>query len=728
MPIETDMGHPRVEVVRVALPVPLYREFDYRVPEGSRRPAPGDRVRAPFSGRTLTGVCTEVQPADPWPDARPYQELPDAAPLLGSELLELARWLSEYYHHPLGEVFATCLPGLARQQLTRPRVERAWKVVSRADTDALLARSPRQRALVGHLARIGPATTGTLVQAGFAPGLLRSLQARGLIETASHGVSDRLHRNETEFSGEVPQLTYEQQRALEAITAQRSRFQAFLLQGITGSGKTEVYLRAMAYAVLDGGQALLLVPEIGLTPQTIGRVRARFPDAVILHSALGDLERAAAQEACRTGQTRVLVGTRSAVFTQFPALRLIIVDEEHDSSYKQQDGLRYSARDVAVKRGMTLGIPVLLGSATPSFESLHNVRRGRYQALYLRSRPGGVTLPPLHILDTRGLPLEDGLAADMIRRMRRHLDAGSQVLTYVNRRGFAPVLLCSTCNWVAECPHCDSRMTTHRTPPGLVCHHCGHRSSLPTRCPDGHTTLLPLGTGTQRTEEALARIFGSYPVIRIDRDSTRNQNQLDEHLARIATGAPMLLIGTQMLAKGHHFPAVTLVVIINADGGFLSPDFRAPERTAQTIIQVAGRAGRAERPGEVWIQSLQPENPALQTLVESGYERFANEELDRRISAGLPPASAMAIIRADALERSDAISFLESLKSQIDGSVQVSGPAPAPIQRIANRHRQQLLLLAANRALLQRACLRLRTAPAPRALRWSIDIDPYDSA
>lgn len=727
MPIETDIGHPRVAVVRVALPVPLFREFDYRIPEGSRQPLPGDRVRAAFAGRTLTGVCTEVQPADPFPDARPYLELPDPTPLIGAELLGLARWLSEYYHHPLGEVLATCLPGLARRQRSGPRQEMAWAVVSREDSNALLARSPRQRALIEHLARIAPATTETLARDGFAPGLLRSLQARGLVEAVPIQASDRSHPFRSANPEPPPRLTEEQQQALEEIFSRDRQFRVLLLQGITGSGKTEVYLRAMANAVADGGQVLLLVPEIGLTPQTIGRVRARFPDAVILHSALGDAERVTAQEACRTGDTRVLVGTRSAVFTQFPSLRLIIVDEEHDSSYKQQDGLRYSARDVAVKRGMTLGIPVLLGSATPSFESLHNVRRGRYQALYLRSRPGGISLPPLHILDTRGLPMEDGLATDMIRRMRQHLDAGSQVLTYVNRRGFAPVLLCSTCNWIAECPHCDSRMTTHRTPPGLVCHHCGHRTALPTHCPQGHATLIPLGTGTQRTEEALERLFAGYPVLRIDRDSTRTQAQLDQHLTRISTGAPMLLIGTQMLAKGHHFPAVTLVVIVNADGGFLSPDFRAPERTAQTIIQVAGRAGRAERPGEVWIQSLQPDNPALQTLVTCGYERFANEELDRRISAGLPPASAMAIIRADALDRSDAIRFLELLKSQIPTGVQVSGPAPAPIQRIANRHRQQLLLLAANRTLLQRACLRLRTMQAPRTLRWSIDIDPYDS-
>ena len=728
MPFETKALHPAtlaMGVVRLALPVPLFREFDYRIPAGCRKPLRGDRIKTTFAGRTLTGICTDAEPVDPWPDAKPFLELIDDAPFVGPDLMDLARWLSEYYHHPLGEVFAACMPGISQKD-PRPKLKRVWSVVERPDAAAILRRSPRQRALYNHLLRHAWSTEELLSESGFSAALIRSLHERGFAISAAEAVSDRSPSAGPNDTAIALPLSEEQQLALERINAARETFAPFLLQGITGSGKTEVYLQAMAQFVANDGQALLLVPEIGLTPQTIARVRARFPDATILHSALGDQERALAWESCRSGTSRVLVGTRSSVFAQFHSLRLIIVDEEHDSSYKQQDGLRYSARDVAVKRAMTLAIPVVLGSATPSFESLQNARRGRYQPLYLRSRPGGATLPPLQILDIRGVVLEDGLAPDMIRRMRQHLEDGSQVLTYVNRRGFSPVLLCTTCNWIAECLHCDSRMTTHRTPAGLICHHCGARAPMPAKCPNGHPTLLPLGTGTQRTEEALERLFTGFPVIRVDRDSTRTQSHLDEHLRRIASGAPMLLVGTQMLAKGHHFPAVTLVVIINADSGFLSPDFRAPERTAQTIIQVAGRAGRAERPGEVWIQSLQPDNTALRSLAENGYETFATEELDRRIAAGLPPASAMAILRADAFDRVQATGFLESLKSRIDSSIQVSGPAPAPIQRIANRHRQQLLLLASNRTLLQRVCSQLRLIEAPRSLRWSIDVDPYD--
>ncbi|MBM4205520.1 MAG: primosomal protein N' [Gammaproteobacteria bacterium] len=718
------------QVVRLALPVPLFRSFDYRIPDGATHPRAGDHIEAQFAGRRMVGVCIDSSPPDPWPDAKLFIRLlesaPSMAPAVSPELLELARWLSEYYHHPLGEVLATCLPATTSRNVDSAR-EILLSAANEAQADTLLVRSPRQRALYEHLCTHPGSSRAQLAAIGFGADLIRALQQKNLATLAPAGVSNRSPSVYEPNNQVLPVLTEEQTMALRAIKESSGHFAPFLLQGITGSGKTEVYLRAIAAAVDDGGQALLLVPEIGLTPQTIARVRERFPDAVTQHSGMTDRDRSAALAACQSGSTRVLVGTRSAVFAQFKALRLIIVDEEHDSSYKQQDGLRYSARDVAVKRAMSLSAPVVLGSATPSLESLHNVRRGRYQALYLRSRPGSAATAPMHIQDIRGTELDAGLSQEMILRMRQHLSAGGQVLTYINRRGFSPVLLCTTCNWIADCAHCDSRMTVHRSPPALVCHHCGSRTSLPTHCPEGHSTLLPVGAGTQRTEEALERLFPEYPVVRIDRDSTRSAEQMNQHLIRIGRGDPLILVGTQMLAKGHHFPAVTLVVVLNADGGFLSPDFRAPERTAQTIIQVAGRAGRAERPGEVWIQSLQSDNPALISLLETGYEGFANNQLDLRIAAGLPPASAMAIIRADALTRLDAVQFLESLKGFVTPGVQISGPAPAPIQRIAGRHRQQLLLLASNRTLLQRCCTTMRLTNAPRNLRWSIDIDPYDS-
>jgi primosomal protein N' (replication factor Y) len=724
-PDRSQTGESRV--VRVALPVPLFRAFDYLVPDGSDHPQIGDRVEVMFARRKLAGVCIDPSPPDPWPEAKPFVRLIDSAPPVGAELLDLVRWLSEYYHHPLGEVFATCLPATGTHSSEPLRELKRWAATDHPEAESRLRRTPRQLALFRYLSEHPGSSQPILTAAGFGSSLLRALQSKGLAQPVQAEESERSRQVSGASQAELPTLTGEQTIALESITGAFGRFQPFLLQGITGSGKTEVYLRAVAEAVRDGGQALLLVPEIGLTPQTLARVRERFPDAVTQHSGMHDRDRSAALAACQSGSTRVLVGTRSAVFAQFRNLRLIIVDEEHDSSYKQQDGLRYSARDVAVKRAMVRSLPVILGSATPSLESLYNVRRGRYHAIFLRSRPGGASVAPMYIQDIRGNELDAGLSRQMIQRMHQHLARGGQVLTYINRRGFSPVLLCTTCNWIADCAYCDSRLTVHRSPPALICHHCGSHGPLPARCPDGHGTLLPVGSGTQRTEDALERLFPDYAVIRIDRDSTRSGTNMDEHLQRIRGGNPLILVGTQMLAKGHHFPGVTLVAVLNADGGFLSPDFRAPERTAQTIIQVAGRAGRAERSGEVWIQSLQPDNPALMKLLDSGYEGFAQHELDLRLSAGLPPASAMAIVRADALTRLEAVQFLESLKGQMTSGVQVSGPAPAPIQRISGRHRQQLLLLASTRALLQRCCVALRTTAAPRNLRWSIDVDPYDS-
>ncbi len=719
-------------IVRIALPVPLFHEFDYLLVDPDFTPRTGSRVKVPFGSRQLIGVCMEVAPDDPHANPRPVHDWLDDVPLVTPHMLALARWLAGYYHHPLGEVLATCLPAGARSGRTMLHPgTRVWKLSSRFEAAgeqlacrSLLARAPRQVALFDLLASTGPVSRHTLYQTGFSLAQIRALADKQIIEEV---LNDRRNVEESKYI-HLLQPTPEQQSAIQSIDSSLGTFSPWLLEGVTGSGKTEVYLRLIERVVAQAGQALLLVPEISLTPQTIAQVRARFPNSVNFHSGMTDAERWETYIACKDGSANVLVGTRSAIFAQFPKLDLIIVDEEHDASFKQQDGLRYSARDVAVLRAQALGIPVVLGSATPSLESFDNVRRGRYRLLQLKSRPGAASPATFHVLDIRGQPLDEGLSQDMVRVMERHLSAGGQVLTYVNRRGFSPVLMCGSCGWVAGCPHCDSRMTLHRQPSILRCHHCGFHKPVPPHCENGHTSLLPVGFGTQRTESALERIFPDYPVLRIDRDTTRNPQQLEEHLERVHSGQPMLLVGTQMLAKGHHFPDVSLVAIINADAGFMSADFRAPERTAQTIMQVAGRAGRAERIGEIWIQTLQPEHPSLQRLVGEGYAAFASHELENRVSAGLPPATAMALIRADATTVSEAASFLEDLKRRLDDGIAVSGPVPAPIQRIANRHRLQLLLLSDNRSALQRNCAHIRAIPETRTLRWSIDIDPYDGA
>jgi primosomal protein N' (replication factor Y) (superfamily II helicase) len=728
---ETIAGQ-RDVIVRVALPVPLFKEFDYQLIDPDFEPCAGCRVRVSFGSRQLIGICTEVGPTQPFADPKPVLEWLDVAPLVPTHVLALARWLAGYYHHPLGAVLATCLPVGARTGRSMTlRKNRVWQVSHTPLTpDALhecrtqLARAPRQLALFNLLAATGPQSRHALKDAGFSLDQLRSLADREFIAEVEAG---RCYSVKSEYLHLI-QPTPEQQSAIESVRLSLGTFQPWLLEGVTGSGKTEVYLRLIEHVISQGKQALLLVPEISLTPQTIARVRARFPDCASFHSGLTDNERWDAYLDCKDGSASVLVGTRSSIFAQFPNLGLIIVDEEHDASFKQQDGLRYSARDVAVWRAQALGIPVVLGSATPSLESVDNVRKGRYRHLELITRPSAASPASFHVLDIRGKPLDEGLSHDMLRVMERHLSSGGQVLTYINRRGFSPVLLCASCGWVAACPHCDSRMTLHRQPAILRCHHCGFHTAVPLQCDNGHANLLPIGFGTQRTEAALERIFPRYPVLRIDRDTTRNSQQLEEHLERVQAGQPMILVGTQMLAKGHHFPDVSLVAIINADAGFLSADFRAPERTAQTIMQVAGRAGRASRSGEIWIQTLQPEHPSLQRLVCDGYAAFARHELENRESAGLPPAAAMALIRADATTVTEASAFLENLRLRLDRRVSVSGPVPAPIQRIANRHRLQLLLLAANRSALQRSCAAIRALPETRTLRWSIDIDPYDGA
>jgi primosomal protein N' (replication factor Y) len=475
-----------------------------------------------------------------------------------------------------------------------------------------------------------------------------------------------------------------------------------------------------------------LVPEIALTPQTLARFEKRFGQVGIMHSALTDKQRLQTWLRCRDGELNILIGTRSAVFTPFKRLELIIVDEEHDSSYKQQEGLRYSARDLTAKRAHSLGIPLVLGSATPSLESLYNVSRQRYSRLKLPSRAGGASMPSYHLVDLRGLTLHEGFSRTLIDVIRRHLANEGQVLVYLNRRGFAPTLLCRSCGWQYQCSDCDAKLTLHRAPDQMICHHCLLKFEVPKECGHcGQSDLLPVGLGTQRAEDAVEAIFPDVPVYRVDRDTTRTNRQLGEQLDKINQGAPCIMVGTQMLAKGHHFPSVTLVVVLNADSGFLSPDFRAPERTAQLIVQVAGRAGRAERSGEVWIQSYQPDNPVLKRLIDEGYTGFAEAELKTREDAGLPPILPMAMLRAESQDGRMALDFLQNCKRSLNNMgqnrVEVMGPIPAPMARVANRYRYQLMLIAPNRSHLHQLLQGLGRPKAPAQLRWSIDVDPYDA-
>ena len=513
-------------------------------------------------------------------------------------------------------------------------------------------------------------------------------------------------------------------------------FRAFLLDGITGSGKTEVYLALGERHLSAGHQVLILVPEIALTPQLLRRIERRIQAPIaLLHSGLSAGERERAWLQALRGAARVVVGTRSAVFTPMPELGLIVVDEEHDLSFKQQEGFRYSARDLAVVRARRRNCPLLLGSATPSLESLHNARRGRYRRLELTQRAGPARPPRLDLLDIRDAPLRGGMSPVLLRLAAEALAAGNQILLFLNRRGYAPVLTCHHCGWVSECPRCDARMTLHRADGLLWCHHCGHQGPLPEACPGCSAGgLRPLGQGTERLEETLAQLLPGFSVARIDRDSTRRKGSLEERLQEIRDGRHRILVGTQMLAKGHDFPDVTLVGVLDADYGLFGADFRAAERMAQLIVQVAGRAGRAEKPGRGVIQTRHPEHPLLQLLIRRGYPAFAEAALGERRDALLPPLTHQALLRAEAADARAPLSFLELAARQgralAADQVELWGPVPAPMERRAGRFRAQLLLQAAAREQLQRLLAAwvpaLGTIPGARRVRWSVDVDPQE--
>lgn len=709
----------------MAVPVPLHRLFDYCVPASLPMPSIGARVTVQFGGQKLTGVCVAQNPHNAYDKLKPLLRVLDHEPALPAELYDLALWLAEYYQHPLGEVLASLLPAEARRgrdlSIERPQI---WTTTGRK---ADLKRAPRQRALLDTLCNAGGSMTAAAIHAaGFSRALIRAMAGKGLI-SAGEATPDI----QTQVCEQPLELNSEQAAALHELESLPPGFAPALLEGVTASGKTEIYLRLIQRLRTQGKQVLVLVPEIALTPQTVGRFEARFGArgaVASLHSNLTDRERLQTWLKCRSGEVSVLIGTRSAVLAPFRNLGLIVVDEEHDGSFKQQDGLRYSARDVAVKRTQNLGIGLLLGSATPSLESLNNAHTGRYLHLHLKHRVAGASLPGFHLIDIRGQKLNDGLSDELVRILKRHLDRGGQTLVFLNRRGFAPSYLCPRCGWQAICPHCEMRMTLHLSPRGLICHHCSHRQALPRSCPDcAQENLVAVGVGTQRIEAGLARLFPDVPLYRIDRDTTRSQKRMQAQFESIREGLPAILVGTQMLAKGHHFPKVTLVAVINADGGFMSADFRAPERTAQLIIQVAGRAGRAEYPGEVWIQTYQPDSALLRSLIDSGYPGFAERELSIRQNSGLPPYRPMALVRAEGVDPDAARDCLAALRAQLGAPLEVLGPAPAPVVRVANRFRFQLLVLADNRAALHRGLRVLREAQPVAGVRWSLDIDPYDT-
>ncbi|MGN8197186.1 primosomal protein N' [Salinisphaera sp. RV14] len=731
------MSEQAYPVVRVAVPVPLYGTFDYLIAPDAAVSV-GARVQVRFGRRPLVGVIVAVDVASQVTvdKLKPVLRVLDDTPLFDDALLKLLRWTARYYHHPLGDTLATALPAALRRTGSAADNDstrnRGWQAVAEppADAETTLTRAPRQQELLTVIRAADNAVAHSTLLARF-PGAGRPLQAlaeRGLIEAIE--LPGGL---ETGSAGSPPPLTADQQAVVDRLR-EADGFAPALIEGVTGSGKTEIYFQRMADTLATGRQVLFLAPEIGLTPQLIDRLRARFAAAIgVLHSQRSDGERADVWRAAAAGEADIVIGTRSAVFTPMPRLGLIIVDEEHDGSYKQGDGLRYHARDVALKRAQDAAIPVLLGSATPALETLHNARAGRFDHLRLARRATGAALPAIRLIDIRSRPLDGGLSDPLINRIRPHLEAGNQVMIFINRRGFAPALLCHDCGWSAPCHRCDAPMTIHGAMSRLICHHCGSAENAPTTCPScGSETLVALGAGTQRVAGALRSHFPDVSIARFDRDSMSRRGRLEAQLADVANGKTQLLVGTQMLAKGHDFARLTCVGVLDVDGGLFSADFRATEHMAQVVTQVAGRAGRADRPGEVWLQTRNPEHPMLIRLLGGGYPGFAEAALAEREATALPPYGHLALLRAEAHEQQYPHAFLAAAAETVPmgGELACWGPVPAPMARRAGRYRAHLLLHAARRALLHPVLDRwqsqLAELPAARRVRWSIDVDPQD--
>jgi len=726
-------------ILAVAVDTPLRRLFDYLASDDvAPAIAPGCRVWVPFGRRRAVGVVVELRERSELPVSklRRIHGVIDHDPIFQLSFLELLRWSADYYRHPVGEVIAAAMPVALRRGAALAVEEISWRLTPGSHERALAelpVRARQLRAAIERLATVPDASPQALQEWAISNATLRKLRERGFVERFSRPAASGAPALTATREG--PQLNEAQAAAVSSISGSLGTFATWLLYGVTGSGKTEVYLRAIAASLERGDQALVLVPEIALTPQLIGRFRERFDtELAVLHSGLSDGERLAAWRNARNGTARVVIGTRSAVFVPLARPGVIIIDEENDGSFKQQDGFRYSARDLGIVRAQRHGIPVVLGSATPSLESLARAQRQPGSLLSLPHRAADARPPTLSLVDLRRHADAQGIATPVLLAVRRHLDAGQQVLLFLNRRGYAPVLFCPGCGWAAHCRRCDAHLTVHRNSTDLLCHHCGAQQAAVTVCPNCASPVKPVGQGTERIEETLERLFPQTRLARIDRDSMRRKGELEAVLAEVDRNEIRILVGTQMLTKGHHFPNVTLVVVLNADQGLFSTDFRASERLAQTIVQVAGRAGRAELPGEVLIQTEYPTHPLLTRLLSGGYEAFAEGALREREQAGWPPYARLALLRAEATHPGEPLKFLHAALSAAHEhavrGVKLLGPAPAPMERRAGRHRAQLLLHAATHGPLQKLMSvwipQLEILPEARRVRWSIDVDPAE--
>ncbi len=768
-------------ILQVAVACPLPRLFDYQPPPGinpaqlqvgmrlwlpfgsrqrktAEKPAtpyqslPGFDEASPNMSRKAEGVLGVLmgfcQHSDvPTTHLKAVYEVLDTAPLLTPDVLKLLRWAASYYHYPIGRVLQAALPALLNQGLAAqlPMLP-GWQLTQAGrelNVDTLNKRAYRQRALLEFLHQCTDFSASQAALNQHYPNshsTLKTLQKHGWLENCRIDKAYS-HCLAADWQQETPlPLNEAQTQAVQAVSEHLSEFRAFLLDGVTGSGKTEVYLQIIQKVIEQGKQALVLVPEINLTPQMLTRFERRFAHPIaVLHSKLTDNERLSAWLMAQRGNAPIVIGTRSAAWTPLAKPGVFIVDEEHDASYKQQDGFQYSARDLTVMRARYAGVPVLLGSATPALDSLFNAQRQRYHCLRLPERAGAALHPDFRLIDLRRHQPQEGLSQPLRRAIQIRLDLAQQVLIYINRRGFAPTLMCHQCGWVATCHHCTAHLTYHDNDKRLHCHHCGATQSFPAVCPACQSSRLRrLGYGTERIEQELTKQFPQARILRIDSDSTRRKYAMQHILEQIHEGEVDILVGTQMLTKGHHFPKVTLVGVVNLDGGLFGVDFRASERLAQGLMQVAGRAGRADLHGEVLLQTYHPHHPLLRALLERGYGAFADTALAEREQVCLPPYSYLALLRAEATQEADLNAFLQQAKARAEAQmmqqalseVEVLGPIPAPLERRANFYRAQLLCQAQQRAhlhaLLSDWTLTLSQLPTAKGVKWSLDIDPQN--
>jgi primosomal protein N' (replication factor Y) len=723
---ETD----RLSVVQVALKVPFAPHLDYRLPAEMPAPPVGGRVIVPLGkSKSMVGVVVGLAAASPHQQLKSLQAVLDDAPLLNQACLDLLQQAARYYQVNLGEMVFTALPAWYRNTENRPiPIQHWWQATADPKQAAeSLAQAPKQLEIFEYVWRHGPVMSKMMTHLNPAAAkLCRELQNKGLVESSEVCFVAADHATDPGF-----ELTADQAQAMQQLSQSNAGFFVALLDGITGSGKTEIYIRFINQLLQQNQQALVLVPEIGLTPQLFQEISQRINGQMaILHSGLSDGARARVWQHASQGLVDVVVATRSGIFTPFKNLGAILVDEEHDLSYKQQEGVRYSARDLAVLRGKIEHIPVVLGSATPSFESLNHAQQGKYRWLKLRSRTNRNPMPALTLQNTQSKKLHKGLSQSTLTRIQSHLNDGHQVLVFLNRRGWSHKLICHDCGWVAECDDCDAYLTYHKHLERLKCHHCDRRYGLPEFCPScGSQQVETMGVGTEKLAAGLSD-HCTVPIVRFDRDSVATPAQWQQNLEVVRAGQPCVIVGTQMLSKGHDFPLLSLVVVVNVDNSFFSTDFRATEYLAQLLTQVAGRAGRAKTKGEVIIQTQFPDHDFFKTLFQQNYEVFAQQQMAERAAMMFPPFSHLAIIRAQHRHESALERFLQTLGADLEGEPDLSvlGPLPAPMAKRQKLHRMQLILNSNSRRSLHRTLHRLRhqQQPQPNPIAWFIDIDPVN--